>query len=154
MEQAIITLVIVGFLMIAAEVFVPGMVLGILGGFCLLTAVCLCYAAFGALLGTGAFAILCLLTTGGFAVWLHLFPKLPIGKRMTLSRSLNANNSSPAAPPLAGSSGQALTPLRPAGTAQIGGRRVDVVAETGFIEQGTPVTVILEDGLRIVVRKS
>lgn len=153
MEQAIIVLVVVGFLMIAAEVFVPGLVLGILGGLCLLAAVVLCYAAFGALIGTVAFAVLCVLTTGGFVLWLYLFPRTPIGKRVTLNRSLNPSNSSPATAPAAGSSGQAVTPLRPAGTALIGGRRVDVVAETGFIEQGEAVTVVLEDGLRIVVRK-
>jgi len=154
MEQAIIVLVVVGFLLIAAEVFVPGLVLGILGGLCLLTAAFLCYAAFGGLVGTVACAALCLLTTGGFVVWLCLFPRTPIGKRVTLRRALNPNNSSPAVPPLAGSIGRAVTPLRPAGTALISGRRVDVVAETGFIGQGEAVTVVLEDGLRIVVRKN
>ncbi len=33
--EAIVVLIIVGFLMLAAEVFVPGLVLGLLGGLCL-----------------------------------------------------------------------------------------------------------------------
>ena len=37
--EAIVVLIIVGFLMLAAEVFVPGMVLGLLGGLCLSGAV-------------------------------------------------------------------------------------------------------------------
>jgi len=154
MEQAIVVLAVVGFLLLAAEVFVPGMVLGALGGLCLLTCVALCYAAFGSLVGTIAFAALCILTGGGLVAWLYLFPRTPMGRRVTLSRSLVPNSSSPAEQVAIGSGGQAVTALRPAGTAVIDGRRVDVVAETGFIEPGEPVTVVLVDGLRVVVRKA
>ena len=51
-----------------------------------------------------------------------------------------------------GKEGVALTPLRPAGTIDIDGDRVDVVTEGDFLATGTKVKVIGLDGTRIVVR--
>lgn len=150
-ESAIIALVVVGFLMIAAEVFVPGLILGTLGGICLITAVVMCYAAFGPLIGTGAFVGLGALTLAGFFAWMNIFPRTFIGKKITLGKTLEPETSM-SLPALEGADGVALTPLRPAGTALINGRRIDVVAESIFINAGDPVTVIFQEGLRVVVR--
>ena len=51
-----------------------------------------------------------------------------------------------------GRTGTALSPLRPAGIADVDGARVDVVSDGEFIEAGAPVEVIRVDGNRIVVR--
>jgi len=53
---------------------------------------------------------------------------------------------------LVGAVGFALTDLRPAGAAEIDGRRVDVVAEGGFLSAGTDLEVVLDEGYRRVVR--
>lgn len=47
--------------------------------------------------------------------------------------------------------GTAVTPLRPAGTVQIGTVQLDVVTRGEFISPGTPVEVIIVSGSRIVV---
>ncbi|MGB4213854.1 MAG: NfeD family protein [Dethiobacteria bacterium] len=47
-----------------------------------------------------------------------------------------------------------MTPLRPAGSARIGERRIDVVSEGEFIAAGVPVKVVLVEGSRVVVQKS
>ena len=52
-----------------------------------------------------------------------------------------------------GKQGKAITVLRPAGTAQIEGNRVDVVTNGEFLEPETPIEVILVEGARIVVRE-
>ncbi|MDZ4347595.1 MAG: NfeD family protein [Candidatus Binatia bacterium] len=52
-----------------------------------------------------------------------------------------------------GKTGTALSPLRPAGIAEIEGERVDVVSEGDLIEAGAPVVVTGVDGNRIVVRR-
>jgi membrane-bound ClpP family serine protease len=49
--EAIVVLIIVGFLMLAAEVFVPGMVLGLLGGFCLAGAVAVAFVYYDVVTG-------------------------------------------------------------------------------------------------------
>ena len=53
---------------------------------------------------------------------------------------------------LVGRDGVAVTDLRPAGTAQIGAERVDVVTEGEYVSQGTPVRVTRSEGYRHVVR--
>lgn len=53
---------------------------------------------------------------------------------------------------LVGVAGRAITDLRPAGTALFGDERIDVVSESEWITEGTPVRVISAEGYRHVVR--
>lgn len=151
--EAIVVLALVGFLLIAAEVFVPGAVLGALGGLCLLAVVILSYAHYGFTHGTLVFAGIGTLSLAGFVVWMFAFPYTPIGRRLMLQKQLDAGGSQPGSAAPYGGEGEAITPLRPAGKALIGGRRLDVVAESEFIEQGEPVEIVSQDGMRVVVRK-
>lgn len=54
---------------------------------------------------------------------------------------------------LIGAEGVALTTLRPAGTAEINGNRVDVVTESSYVEKGKKIKVISAEGMRIVVKE-
>ena len=53
---------------------------------------------------------------------------------------------------LVGCTGVAITALRPAGIAQIEGKRLDVVSDGAFIALGVSVVVVKTEGTRIVVR--
>jgi membrane-bound serine protease (ClpP class) len=53
---------------------------------------------------------------------------------------------------LVGREGVALTDLHPSGSVLLGDERLDVVADGGWIAEGTPVRVILSEGYRHVVR--
>jgi membrane-bound serine protease (ClpP class) len=53
---------------------------------------------------------------------------------------------------LIGVPGSAITDLRPSGTALFGDERIDVVSESEWITEGTPVRVISAEGYRHVVR--
>lgn len=53
-----------------------------------------------------------------------------------------------------GWTGEAITDLRPAGKAQFGDDAFDVVADDGaFVEKGSRVRIVEEDGMRVVVAK-
>lgn len=54
---------------------------------------------------------------------------------------------------LVGKHGKALTTLRPAGTALVGDKRLDVVTEGDYLDIGDEIEVIRIDGNRIVVQK-
>lgn len=54
---------------------------------------------------------------------------------------------------LVGQQGTALTALRPSGTAEVAGRRVDVVSEGGFVSAGTAVEIVRARGAVVVVRE-
>lgn len=150
--EAILILTLVGFLLLAVEVFVPGLVLGMLGGLCLLAAVGVSYASFGLLVGTLTFAGVAAVTLGGFIGWMYTFPHTAIGRRIMLHKSLPSGESASTAS-LLGQEGRALTPLRPSGTAVFQGRKVDVSSENDFVPAGETVIVVREEGQRVVVRK-
>jgi membrane-bound serine protease (ClpP class) len=53
---------------------------------------------------------------------------------------------------LVGALGTAITDLRPSGTAMFADERIDVVSESEWITEGTPVRVISAEGYRHIVR--
>lgn len=150
--EAILLLCLVGFLLLAAEVFVPGMILGLLGGLCLFVAVGVSFGAYGIFVGTLCAIAMAILTGVGFVVWMFAFPHTPIGRRIMLKTSLPSGEGTDMER-LLGKEGTALTVLRPGGTAVIEGRKVDVVSENDFVSAGDPIVVVREEGLRILVRK-
>jgi len=142
-----------GFVLLLTETFLPGGVLGTLGALALLAAVILGYVEFGPLTGTGILAAISVVTLIGFGVWMAAFPRTAVGRKLTLSGTLPAGSKLPDTSALVGAEGVALTPLRPSGTARIGDRRVDVVAEGTFVACGEAIVVSVAEGARVVVRK-
>ncbi|MDO4572401.1 MAG: NfeD family protein [Clostridia bacterium] len=55
---------------------------------------------------------------------------------------------------LVGRTGETLTPLRPAGIAEIDGRRLDVMTSGAFVQKGKPVRVTNVEGLHILVEET
>ena len=113
MLAAIIALAVVGFLLLAAEIFLPGMIVGVIGFLCLCGAVALSYQEYGAVIGTYVLVGVSLATLVGFVVWLLVFPSTPIGRKLTLSQEMQEGTSTGPSKPLLGKRGVALTPLRP-----------------------------------------
>lgn len=150
---AILVLAGVGFLLVLVEMFLPGGVLGVLGGILLLAAIATGYAQLGPLGGTFTFAVISLVCIVGFFVWMNTFPKTAVGRKLILAQNLDRGDELPTESALVGREGVAQTALRPAGKAVVDGARIDVVAESGFVEAGEPVSVVLVEGARVVVRK-
>ena len=88
---------------------------------------------------------------------MRFLPKLPFGRRLILSTDMEAEEGFVSSPETdrqwLGKTGRAVSPLRPAGIAEIDGNRVDVVSDGVFIDAGAPVRVTRVDGNRIVVRR-
>ena len=84
---------------------------------------------------------------------LKLFPKTPLGRRMTVTGLSFESRAATDARDLAliGRRGVVLSDCRPAGMARFEGRRVDVVSRGELLEAGTPVTVLEVRGNRVVV---
>lgn len=149
----IFALFVVGFLLVAAEVFLPGLILGILGFICLIASVVLVFVHYGTSAGLAAAFAVGVLGVAGFVLWLFVFPRTFLGRRLMLRTEQETARPSGDRRDLIGETGEALTPLRPSGTARIGGRRVDVTAVGEFLESGAAVVVVAADGLRIAVRR-
>lgn len=89
-----------------------------------------------------------------FALFAKFFGKTRLGRQLVLETATDASAGFVAAQPseLIGKRGQTTTQLRPAGIADIDGKRIDVVSVGELIERGTPIEVIRVDGNRVVVR--
>jgi membrane-bound serine protease (ClpP class) len=157
-------LVAAGILLIGAEVFViPGFgVAGIGGIVALIAGLGLTLVGAGAttsmVIGAlGRVAMSVLLALGGGLVLLRVLPHLPYGRRFVLDENMNATLGYATAPETdrawLGQRGTAVSPLRPAGIAEIAGTRLDVVSDGGFIEALAAIEVTRVDGNRIVVRQ-
>lgn len=148
-----IALLAAGIVLLGAEVFVPGAVLGMLGVISLLGAIIIAFSispVFGFYIAGGVV----ILAGAGVAVWIKFFPRCPIGRQMTLSQDGKAFKAADTQPDLVGRQGTAQSDLRPAGFALIDGRRVDVVTDGGMISKGQPVVVVKAAGSHVVVRKA
>ncbi len=146
-------LVIIGLFLIGAEIFLPGGIIGILGGFSLLAAMVVGFYAFPPPFGFVSALMIIVLSGVCLVVWVKYFPKTRFGKNMTLSEDGKAFKSSDPDMTQVGHEGTALSILRPAGIATIDGKRVDVVAEGSWIDSGKQIRVVQVEGSRIIVRE-
>jgi membrane-bound serine protease (ClpP class) len=153
-----------GLVLLAVEIFViPGFGLtGVLGISSLLAGLSLSLIGAGAtwefvLRAMGRVIFSLLLALVASLALLRFLPRLPFGRRLILETGLPAGQGYASAPDSdrswLGKSGTALSPLRPAGIAEIDGERVDVVSDGEFIGSGVPIVVTRVDGNRIVVRR-
>jgi len=85
-----------------------------------------------------------------------ILPKTRFGQRVILARPVrergDALSDGPELAQLLGQMGQVLTPLRPVGTCNIAGRRVECVSESGYVPKDNKVTVIRVEGSQVTVR--
>jgi membrane-bound serine protease (ClpP class) len=153
MLTLIIGLTVAGVLLICAEIFVPGLIVGICGVLALLAAVVLSYMQYGS--GVGDLMLSALLAGGIiFAFWwIAWIPRSALGRKWTLNTAIEGPTQHPDFSRLLGELGQTLTALRPGGVAKFDDQRVDVVAESGWIEAGEQVRVLRADGTNVVVQR-
>lgn len=149
----LIVLLAAGMLLVGAEIFVPGAILGSLGGLSLFGAV---IVAFGISSQVGFYTLfgVLILTVLTVTAWIKLFPRSRVGQGMTLNASGTAFKATDSKQALLGKTGVAHSELRPAGFAMIEGQRIDVVAEGGIIDKDHPIVVVKVEGNRVVVRKA
>lgn len=165
--------IIAGILLVISEIFIfPGFgVPGVLG----------VIALFAGLLGTfipdqgqglfpdtreqqqdllfGALTLVLATTTAIGAMWFvsRRFGTLPLFKHLVLKDDDESDELLRAMDPvdpgiiLMGDLGRALTDLRPIGRVEIGGRSIDAVAESGYIDAGRRVRVVEVTAFRTVV---
>ena len=147
----LLTLLVAGITLLLAEVFLPGMVAGVLGVVCLLGVAVVGFSEFGP--QTGSLIVIAELVAGTLLtiLWMRFFPKTPLGKKYILDPS-TASHAPTQPEKWMGSKGVALTDLRPAGSARLDGQKVDVMTTGEHLEAGTRVRVVRVDGPSVFVR--
>jgi len=150
-----IAIFLVGILCIIVEMLMP--TVGLLAG---VGVAALFYSVLLALGGDidalTAMGLALVLAIAGFALIVKKLPSSRLWNKVVLhdrSTSQRGFVSAETQSELIGQEGTVLTELRPAGSAQIGERIVDVVSEGAFVPKGERIRVVAANGARVVVRK-
>jgi membrane-bound serine protease (ClpP class) len=146
----VVTLLVAGTLLILLETVLPGLIAGIVGFACVFIGVGLAYARFDLQTANTILAIVMVAALVGAILYIKYFPESRVAQMFVSKRAIGEIGVEN--PSLVNQTGQALTKLRPSGTAVINGKRVDVVSEGAFIDAGRSVKVVAVEGLRVVVR--
>ncbi|MGI8316099.1 NfeD family protein [Halobacillus mangrovi] len=150
-----IILLILGIGLVVAEFFLPGGIAGIAGIVAIVASLMLSSADMGHMAMSIGIALIVTIV-----VSIILFKV--VGLERGFFRHIILNDATTSEKgyvstanrlELIGMEGTTLTPLRPAGTADFDGKRLDVVTEGGFISANHPVKVVKTEGSRIVVRE-
>jgi len=149
----LVLLLILGVVLICVEMVIPGGIVGVIGIVVILGSIIWAFVQLGFAFGV-VYAVLALILCGvALYIMVRMLSETKLGGRIVLQRDLDESKSyDDDRHALLGRTGVALTDLRPAGTAKIDGKRVDVVTEGEFVEKDTPLAVVEVEGSRIVVR--
>jgi membrane-bound serine protease (ClpP class) len=142
--------------LIIAEVFVPsGGLISVCAFACLIGGIAIFFnrsTAFGWI----GLVIAIIMIPSVLVIAYRIFPKTRFGKSVTLAppqrRQGDAIPDTDQLKELLGETGVVLTPLRPVGTCDFSGQRVECVAESGYVDKGEKVKVIHVQGTQLTVR--
>ncbi len=151
-----------GAILALSEVFIPSG--GILAGCSIL--VFLTASIFGFLwhpwIGLGVIVLAAVIVPTCIRLMLTVVPKMKMtrdlmleseGEKVVVEAAGHPAETSASDGLTIGQRGAAARPLRPAGTVDFAGRRVDCTSIGGFIEKGAPVEIVEIAGPRVVVRR-
>lgn len=152
-----LSLIIVGVILIVAEIFlIPGFgFAGLLGLLLMLGGIFSAAQSFaqGVIYLIITFLVIGLIVYVGWKTGRlkSIWGKVTLGDKQNSKEGYVAPK--PEYSEYIGKTGTALTHMRPAGSAEIEGERVDCVTEGDYIERGALVKVVAVHGTRIIVRK-
>jgi membrane-bound ClpP family serine protease len=150
----IILLFSIGLFLLAAEVLVPGGILGIAGGVLLLAGCFVSFMELGASGGLVAVVVAMIATVGVFYIELRILPKTRFGKRFFLKREITSTSTAlqEDARDLVGKTALSSTVLSPSGYVTIDGKRYEAVSQSGQIAPGSELIVVDANHFQLTVR--
>jgi membrane-bound serine protease (ClpP class) len=146
-ELWVVLLFALGLSLIVAEIFLVGVVLGLIGLTCMLVSI---YFGFEKSAGLGwTLVVIAAASVPVLAiVWVKVINRV-LAMKFTQTGYTSAQMQYK---DLVGQEGVALTTLRPAGMARFGEKKVDVVSEGEVVDRDARVRVVEVKGNRVVVR--
>ena len=146
-------LFLIGVVLVAVEVVVPGGILGILGGFALAGGVVAAFLEYGS--GGGSVAAGAALLIVAVTLYLEfvLLPKTRLARRFTMAATVAGRSQ----PELAdrdaviGQEATAVTTLSPSGYVEREGRRYEAFCRSGHAPAGSRMKIVDMDNFRLVV---
>lgn len=153
---AILLLFIIGTVLLAGEVFLPGGIAGVLGGIALLAGCWLAFADFG--MSIGVVATLAAFGLVGLALYLELvwLPRTRVGRDLIVQSAHNTQSQPPPAiaADVVGKPAVALTTLAPSGYVSVDGKRYEAFCRSGHANRGANLAVVGMDNFQLIVSET
>jgi len=142
--------------LIVAEVFVPsGGLISICALACLIGGVAIFFHHSTAV-GMAGVGVAIVMIPSVLIIAYKIFPKTRFGKSVTLTppkrQEGDAVPDTPELKNMLGAVGVVITPLRPVGMCDFSGRRIECVAESGYVDKGQKIEVIRVQSTQLTVR--
>ena len=157
MLVTIVLLMLMGTLLLIAELFVIGGIIGFIGVGLMGLAVFLCFTNYSAIVGFSVLFLSMAITAFTLIAGFYILPRTPFRKGFILEASTSTEtgytSDTYADDGLEGKEGITDSELRPSGIALIDGERIDVVSDGEFIEPQVAIKVIRVDGNRVLVER-
>ncbi|MEK3975473.1 nodulation protein NfeD [Psychrobacillus sp. FSL K6-1267] len=149
-------LLALGILLVIAEFFIPGGIIGILGLVAILYSIILAggnlfYMSVAVLIAITVAIIGMVIIVKFFGKKVRLLNKMILTDATTTEKGYVSNHNRL---DLVGKIAETMTPLRPSGTIRIENERIDAVSDGSFIGKDKQVVIIKVEGSRIVVREA
>tara|TARA_R110002096_G_scaffold403766_3_gene601349 strand:+ start:58325 stop:58798 length:474 start_codon:yes stop_codon:yes gene_type:complete len=148
----IVAVFVFGLTFLWLEFYLPGGIMGLIGGVIISVGVLLVFGEFGFRAGSLVALIAVLVVILMLWYWMRTFRRSIFGRQVTLSSEVGNDEHLAELAKLVGKTGVATTALLPSGKAVIDGEKHDVVAQIGSIEAGIDVEVVKVDGISVIVR--
>ena len=154
--NAIFLLFLLGVMLLAGEVFMPGAILGIIGALFMAAGCVITFLQLGS--GVGILATVIAVGLLGLMLYVELvwLPKTGFGRKLIVHATVDATSQ----PQLAekgnviGKMAEAVTPLVPSGYVLVEGRRYEAFSQSGHAAKGALLRVTGLDNFRLIVTKS
>lgn len=150
----ILLLFVLGIVLLALDLFMPGVILSILGTLAMLGGTARAFREFGMSGGLVAFGIGMVLLGVALYIEYGVLPKTRFGKRFFLNNAIEgASQPAAEAATLTGRQGVVITPLVPTGQIEIDGRRHEAQSLDGRLPKGAHVVVTGAQNFSLTVKK-
>ncbi len=150
----IVLLFIGGVVLIGSEVFLPGGIIGAIGGAMMIGGIAISYTDYGAFGAFLATVIAIALVVVALFIEFRILPNTAMGKRLFMSASVQSSMTySSAEDDMIGKTCRTVTALAPTGFVLLDGRKLEAASKSGFIEKNEEVKITAKDNFRIIVSK-
>jgi membrane-bound ClpP family serine protease len=151
----ILLLFVFGIVLLALDLFLPGIILSVAGTLAMLAGTARAFAEFGVGGGLLAFVVGAVLLTVALYIEYGILPKTRLGKRFFLHAAVDGTSQAPLdqTSALAGREGVALTPLMPSGQIEVDGRRYEALSLDGHVPKGARLRITGMQNFSLTVTK-
>lgn len=151
--MTVVILFVIGLVLVAVEILVPGGILGVLGALCLLGGVVAAFRDFGPLGGSIATGLALLI--GAITLYFEfvVLPKTGLARKFTMAETVSGRSQPEVADRMAvvGREAVAVTLMAPSGYVAVDGRRYEAFCQSGQAPIGAHLRIVDVDNFRLVV---